>query len=138
MKRALLRRNWEGVKRLLVVLSLTACATMPTQKEIDKADYGSPISQDLAEAKAKEFLSGYLKDPMSATYQWKAVYQGWFKGFRRATVYGYILDGNINAKNSYGGYVGASPFRFVFRNGELVSAYMQKEMNGTSYYSPIL
>ncbi len=75
---ALLRRNGEYVKRLLVVLSLTACASMPAQKELGSGDYGSRTSQDLAEAKTQG-MSSYLNDPVSATYEWKPVYRGWVK-----------------------------------------------------------
>jgi hypothetical protein len=107
------------------LLLLSACASgPPTREELLSADYGSPIAQQDAEARAKEFLKEYLKDPASAIYEWNPVYNGWV---REAPLsggglkFGYLLDGNINAKNSYGGYTGFAPYQFFFHNGNIIN-----------------
>jgi hypothetical protein len=37
--------------------------------------------------------------------------------------YGYLLNARIDAKHRFGGYAGYKPFMFLFRDGQLVSAY---------------
>ena len=106
---------------LIFALLLSACASgPPTSEELSRADYGSPISQSDAETRAKQFLRRHLKDPGSAIYEWNPVYSGWM---REAPIhgggleFGYILDGSINAKNSFGAYVGLKAYKFIFYNG---------------------
>ena len=121
-----------------VILFLSACASgPPTQKELAAADYGSPISQQDAEAQAKQFMSRYLKDPYSAQYEWSNVYQGWIRHapvHGGGLVFGYILDVNVNAKNSFGGYTGLKPYRFVFKDRSIVTVYGQQELSGGTTY----
>lgn len=103
---------------------LAACAPMPvvTQQQLATADYGSPITQTQAEQLAKSWLDGTLKDPYSAVEQWQPVQKGivttsLLDGHKELP--GYIMDGMVNAKNSYGGYVGARAYRFLFRDGSI-------------------
>lgn len=105
---------------------LQGCAPMPTQQEINSADYGYPISQDDAVNQAKGAFGLYLKDPESARYSFGSVYKGYFVGSAfegRKLQAGYLLDVTVNAKNSYGGYVGAKPYKFLFRNGKIAGAW---------------
>lgn len=41
------------------------------------------------------------------------------------------MNCNVNAKNSYGGYVGAKPYAFTFRNGSLVRVLGWQEFAGS-------
>jgi len=105
---------------------LSGCAAPPTQQEIASADYGTAISQADAETKAKEVLARTLKDPYTAQLAFGQLYKGYsltapLQG--RKAAYGYMLDVMVNAKNSYGGYTGAKPYRFMFRNGLLVNGW---------------
>jgi hypothetical protein len=87
------------------------------------ADYGGAVSQEDAQARAASFMKTYLKDPFSAQYDWTSVKRAWIHMQPTAfkpRIYGYALEGLINSKNSYGGYVGFTPFRFFFRNGALI------------------
>ena len=109
-----------------VIGALSGCAAPPTRQEIDSADYGEQISQADAEAKAKEVFARTLKDPYTAQISFGQLYKGYtltapLQG--RKASYGYMLDVMVNAKNSYGGYVGAKPYRFMFRNGLLVEGW---------------
>lgn len=109
----------------LLALLVSGCAMAPSQQEMAAADYGSPIAQDVAQAKVIEFLSHTLKDPESARIEWGMIEKGWVKDgavYGGATVFGYGLSARVNAKNSFGGYVGAEPYFFLFRNGDLVRA----------------
>jgi hypothetical protein len=109
---------------ICMVAALAACAPMPviTQQQLDSADYGAPISQADATQLAKTWLNGYLKDPYSAVEEWQPVQKGivttsLLDGHKQLP--GYMMDGTVNAKNSYGGYIGARAFRFLFRDGKI-------------------
>lgn len=117
----------------------SGCATAPNATEQAAADYGTPIAQVDAEMKARTFLNTRLKDPMSAMVEFKAVEKGWREGaMGRPPTYGYLLDAQVNAKNSFGGYTGAQPYQFFFRDGNLVSTYAQTCLTpGSCYMAPV-
>ncbi|TCZ78629.1 hypothetical protein [Lysobacter sp. N42] len=127
----------------LASIAISGCATVaaPTAQELAAADYGPPISQEDAERLAKEVLSTVLKDPYSAVYQCQAPEKGWrndtvFEKYRKH--YGYVLKCMVNAKNSYGGYVGAKPYEFVINRGQVVAAYGQQDAgSGVTYMGKI-
>ena len=127
--------------KALVLASLLCIAAScksgpPTAEELANADYGNPISQEDAESLAEGWLNQYLKDPMSAQIQWQPVSPGWFRDAPIAgggLNWGYKLDGSVNAKNSFGGYVGARPYYFMFYNGVLKHVYGQKDLDGMPY-----
>lgn len=105
---------------------IAGCAQKPTQQQIDSADYGYAITQYDAQKQVQDFFSMYLKDPSSAQYSFGDVYKGYYVGSAfegRKLQPGYMLDVRVNAKNSFGGYVGAKPYRFLFRNAKMVSAW---------------
>lgn len=113
-----------------MIILLNGCATIPTQKEISIADYGTPISQKDAEIKALNFLKQNLKDPDSAKIEWKEIKKGWMREaiiYGHKLLFGYILEANVNAKNSYGGYIGYKLFTFVFFNDSIISVYKEGE-----------
>lgn len=110
------------------LLCLAACQTgPPTADELAAADYGTPITQEDAEAKATTWLGTVLKDPDSLRADWEPVQMGWQRDFGGDLYFGYRLGGNINAKNSFGGYVGAQPYVFMFFNGALAHAWKPTE-----------
>lgn len=111
---------------VLAASGLTGCASAPSAEQIQNADYGAPANQEEAEQLAKNWLQGRLKDPYTAVYQWSPVYRGWMKdppllGGKMSA--GYILEGSVNAKNGFGGYVGARPYKFIVHNGALAAVY---------------
>ncbi|MGR7280096.1 hypothetical protein ACU61T_16665 [Klebsiella aerogenes] len=101
------------IKPLAIILStiiLGGCVSAPNHEELSKADYGNlPENyQDLI----KENMSGRLKDPYSAQYRFVEPYKGWCKsGF--TTYYGWLVPFSLNAKNSYGGYVGNKSYLYI-------------------------
>jgi len=127
--------RWLVVLVSFLVGSVSGCATTPpTPDDLARADHGSWISQEEAIAKASAFLKTHLKDPDSARIEWQPLEKGWI---REAPIhggtlrFGYVLNANINAKNSFGAYVGYKPYRFLFFNGTVVSAYGQQELRGS-------
>ncbi len=117
------------------ILYLGGCASLPaklpTNEEIQQADYGQPnggFSKGDAEKIAKVLVTYDLKDPDSAKYIVSNMYPGYMKSsfLKDGKVhYGYLLDVDVNAKNSYGGYTGYKRNRFLFRNGDLIGQCLQ-------------
>jgi hypothetical protein len=138
----MLRLVFTATLRLLLTLTplVTGCATAPTGEARAQADYGTEIAQADAERLALALLGSYLKDPGSAQIAWAPVQRGWIKEPAvngGATRFGYVLEARVNAKNSYGVYTGAKLFRFLFFNGQLVSAHVPQELQGLPYMGKI-
>lgn len=115
------------------VSGLTGCARMPTQQELSGINYGEPVLQDDAERQAQEFMATQLKDPYSAVYAWQPVHTGWVKApplFGGGMDTGWVLKGTVNAKNSFGGYVGAKPYQFMFDAGRLAHVWTVDAQSG--------
>ena len=107
---------------LIILLSflLFGCPRQPTSEELRSADHG-PYPYEYEEIVKKKMVK-YLVDPYSAQYH----YQGspetryFSKAFGGETIYGWGGIVLINSKNRMGGYVGATPYNYLIRNGELV------------------
>lgn len=116
-------------KVLLLTLLLffaTGCTPQPpTPQQIEAADYGNNMEQNQAETLIKKWMQFRLKDAASAQYNFAQLQKGYFQaGIARggSVSYGYTIDVSINAKNSYGGYTGYQPYKFLLKNGEIISA----------------
>lgn len=116
----------------IVSAFLVGCAASPpTAEQLANADYGTPIAQADAEAKATAWLKTVLKDPESAQIDWGRVEQGWA---RHAPIdggglmFGYRMDAQINARNGFGGYTGYKAYLFIFKNGELKNVWGQQTL----------
>ncbi|MNG29852.1 hypothetical protein D3C84_1153510 [compost metagenome] len=71
------------IHRLFIVLTLAilaGCASGPTSQQIANADYGTPIDQEQAETRVKEYFNGTLKAPYSAQYQFSKEEKGYIIG----------------------------------------------------------
>ena len=102
-----------------LLLALAGCFVPPTEQQILSADCGAyPENyQQIVQA----YYSTVLFDPYSAVYQFGPARRGYgYNNFQ--LVWGYVVEGNVNAKNRFGGYVGAAPFAFLIRNGQLIAA----------------
>ena len=130
-----MNRALEAISLLGSVFLVGCAASPPTAEELAKADYGTPITQQAAQDKALSWLKVVLKDPSSAQYEWGTVQQGWARTAPiegGELVWGYRLDAKVNAKNSFGAYIGYKPYFFMFRNGELDSVWGEQTI-GSGY-----
>ncbi|WP_413496361.1 hypothetical protein [Morganella psychrotolerans] len=100
---------------ILVALFISGCVAKPTMIEEQHADYGDKPSKELYEAKVKAYQESRLKDPMSAVYSFSEPRKGWCI-FNGKVNFGWIVDYTLNAKNSYGGYVGTKPEFTILQN----------------------
>ena len=118
-------KNEAGMKRLMMAFGLAAllagCATpMPTQEQITAADCGpTPAS---AQDAIKHWFDTALKDSDSARLRFGEPKKG---VVRDAPIeggklhWGWIVQVQVNAKNSYGGYTGFQDYSFFFRDGRM-------------------
>lgn len=109
---------------------IAGCADVPipkpTLEDQQQADYGGkPVEY-------RETIGRYfddtLKDPRSIQYgEITAPVTGFYQlraplisGGKLSTTFGWLVTASINAKNSYGGYVGFRTYTFIFRGEEIV------------------
>ncbi len=72
----------------------------------------------------EQVLSYGLKDPSSAQFRHPTpCSQGWMSSvpiYGLKAAFGYYQEGQINGKNSFGGYVGFRTYRVLMRDGRVV------------------
>lgn len=92
-------------------------------------DWGVQPNQAEAESKAVSLLEQRLKDPYTAHYRWEKIEgTATVKDVVTRQAYnGWLLVGYVNAKNSYGGYIGEREYKFLFNGNDLVAGFMVKE-----------
>lgn len=101
------------INKVAIVFSallLGGCVSAPDKAELSRADYGK-LPESYQET-IKDSMAWRLKDPYSAVYKFNEPYKGWCKsGF--TTYYGWLVPFTLNAKNSYGGYVGSKTYLYL-------------------------
>lgn len=115
----------KSIAAAIVAIFLGGCAATPSQDEFARADFGSPPAR--AERDIEAYFAVLLKDPAAAEYRsisdpvryWMRDQRGLVNGGDRI-LYGWAVEAQVNAKNSYGGYVGFRTYRFLFRADEIV------------------
>jgi hypothetical protein len=116
---------------LVFVALVGGCASMPTPEQTASADYGTypGNSEDLVKA----YYSATLKDPDSVKYRQITSPQKYWLGNRfEGNKYGYLVCATLNAKNSYGAYVGYQTDGLLIRNGSIVQFVSKSEWFGRS------
>ena len=109
------------MKKLLIIIfafCLFGCMSTPSEKDLATVDFGSkPVNY---EENIKNIIGAKLKDPFSAQYKFGNPRKGYRKGGLTFDIaYGWIVPVQVNAKNSFGGYVGFENLYFMI-SGELI------------------
>jgi hypothetical protein len=98
----------------LALFLLGACAVAPKPEELAAGQRAvMPASEEAAQAAVVSYFAQTLKDPESARYTYRELRNGWLV-IGSARQFGWFMCGTVNAKNSYGGYVGAHAFIAYF------------------------
>jgi hypothetical protein len=107
---------------LATLVLISSCATAPTVQEQGAADYGEQPTH--YEEAIHAYFDSTLKDPSSVQYRnITAPSKGYIRGPLIAgghVTYGWTVSAAVNAKNSYGGYVGFRTYTFLFRGDKIV------------------
>ena len=107
---------------LIALLFGCASAPRPTAQEVISADCG-PLPANFEEI-IKSVASKNLIDPYSAQYTFSEP----VKQLNRMTspaVWGWAICGTVNARNRFGGYVGAQPYYALINNGRVIRFLFQ-------------
>lgn len=102
---------------------IAGCASGPTPEQIAMASYGREITQAECASVGQELISGAMKDPGSAQFRGTSCAKGWWGSvpiLGMGVQFGWLYQGEVNAKNSYGGYVGFRRFQVLIRDGMVV------------------
>ena len=112
---------------MFVVLMTAGCAIPfrggPSQEDLAKADYGPPPTD--YEKQIQKWMNDNLKDPFSAKMEEMSLPEkSWWGNLGalltpREINYGWRVTAKINAKNSFGAYIGWKKYYFYFRGGEI-------------------
>lgn len=107
----------------------TGCATT-FQRPSPTANFGSPPVNP--EAAVRDYFEKNLKDPESARYKLSKpvkAYNNTGLAYGGGVVWtGYLVDVEVNAKNSFGGYVGYKPYMVLFTGNDIT-----RVIEGNSY-----
>ena len=101
-------------------------ARVPSAQEVASADYGGPApSRQQVQSQVAAVVKSKLKDPESGKVQIGDIRRGWLSvpdkpGTSAQLMYGWFVDVQINARNSFGGYTGFQTWLFMFRDGQVV------------------
>ncbi|MDE1151044.1 MAG: hypothetical protein PW788_00785 [Micavibrio sp.] len=103
---------------VLTAISLSACATV-TPVERNHLSHSTASATDIS--KAKQSVAAQMKDPGSTQFKNVAGYSYGQPGFT-------MLCGEVNAKNSFGGYIGYR--HFTYFSGVLVMNELEGKGDG--------
>jgi len=116
-------KNFSYIIILLNLLYNNSCVTsqvktisIPTQTQIDNADYGEKIPN--YKLVIMTYLSKELEDPDSIKgLKISKPKAGWYhQKYTKGTMYGYICWVSYNSKNMMGGFNGYSTYLFLLKN----------------------
>lgn len=121
----------------LFAVSLAGCALTKFKYQ----DHNLPPEN--YEATIKAYLENTLKDPESVRYhEFGEPVKGYFKQFREGffldsydVTPGYVVTFVINAKNGYGGYVGKTTYRALFRGEDMLVVCSENERGFSKFHN---
>lgn len=106
---------------IIGVLFISGCATTPSANDQLTAYYGPQPSDP--ERTVRRYMGHILKDPMSATYQLQGMPRTMWARPNLVVgpfIYGWGVCVIINAKNSFGGYVGEKMYFFLIQDEKVI------------------
>lgn len=110
---------------LSLIVLLSACATAPDPAELAAAASEPAPEREAGIAMIESAIRAQLKDPDSAQFTWpNSFVHGWYQPPFGRRYIGWITCGTVNARNSFGGYVGRTAVVGVIRNGSVIAANM--------------
>lgn len=103
---------------IFLCLILAGCTT-PTPEQIAGGDFGDRPTPEQSAQICGDWFKFNLKDYESARFEWGRLHKATFKNGPMR--FGYVQEVMVNAKNSYGGYVGFKPYAIFIERGRAVT-----------------
>ena len=115
------------------VALLSGCASGPYFNSEQLAQMQCGRSPENYQEAITNWITPTLKDPDSAEYKFETPYRqalpaGVFN--MKKFWLGWEVDAQVNAKNSYGGYVGYTPYSFFFQGDEIRATAQADVLSG--------
>lgn len=122
----------------LLSIVLIGCASTPSPETLANAYFGSPPESDeFAQSTMAQYIEQSLKDPESAQYRnFRSEGKGWYGGGVYKRHFGWRYSVEVNAKNSFGGYVGFRQYLAVFQDNTLTYLLRMPPVNNTDLELP--
>lgn len=105
------------------IVGLAGCASGPTQEQVNSANYGREIAAQECISLGERVIAGSLKDPAAAQFRNSGCSKGYWGSvpiMGLGVEFGWLQTGEVNGKNSYGGYVGFRPYQVLIRDGAVI------------------
>ena len=102
----------------VLIFLLYACASTPTAKDLENADYG-PYPDNYMQS-IKNYGKGFFKDPQSARWNFNYLPRKLWAKYWGGVRYGYGVCTKINTRTSLGVYTGFKTHFFLMKNGRVV------------------
>jgi hypothetical protein len=116
-----LRVCWRRAFVLVLAAVSAGCISATPPPNLATASIGPPPAG--YEETIKAAVSSHLKDPYSAVYTFQRPVRSWAFGEEQIM---WAVCGTVNAKNSFGGYVGARPFVVYYKYGRVVDTWFRE------------
>jgi len=119
-----MRRRWPCiVVAVLTTFLFAGCAVTSAgiAKQKSGVDFG-PYPEEYQEIIRRDVGAG-LRDPYSAVWTYTTPQEGWRNVFGKR-LNGWLVCGTLNAKNAFGGYVGARPYTALLRDGRVIGGVL--------------
>lgn len=121
-------------------LALGGCLTVepPSSFELGLRDKApAPASRAAVEEAVKAAAAATLLDPYSAQYVFQDPVRSIYADYSDR-MFGWFVCGTVNAKNRFGGYVGATTFMAHLSGADVVSVErLAIENADATYYAPV-
>jgi hypothetical protein len=105
----------------LAGLLLGACASKPSERALQDADYG-PAPNGSMQGRIRAAFTSLLIEPDSAEFRYGEPEQGWGRdgsGF----VFGWVVWTEVNSKNRFGAFTGWQGYKVLMQGGDVHSIY---------------
>lgn len=105
----------------IAFMALSSCASVPSEQELQNADYGNPPGRD-HQGRIRSAFESILLDPSSARFKYAAPEKGWGRG-KQGFIYGWVVMTDVNSKNKFGAFTGWKTYKVLLREREVHSIY---------------
>lgn len=109
---------------ILALLALGACASVPSARALEQADYGAPPGSGHRD-RIKAAFAQLLIDGAGADYRFAEPEHGWGRD-EHGFAYGWVVMTDVNSKNRFGAFTGWKAYKVLTVAGNVHSIYEPK------------